>query len=188
MRRTRPIEGTTASSAGRHSAAPGEGAQPPGVAVPSPGARGARARTLRRRGAGLAGVVLVALTLGLSVVAVCSASHAAALRDRGVQAEAQVESVSEGWLWSADVRFALSSGDTRSATIGRQGWVSRPQPGTSVVVRYDPRDPSHTVMDARRAPSFVAAGWAAAMALACAFAAWAAFVGGLRPRRRRRSA
>lgn len=186
MRRTRPNDEPGLPSADRSpaleaQALAGEGGEltPPRPAGPLP----SRSPRLARL-AGALGVLLVAATLLLSVLAVRSAGQAAALRDRGVPAEAQVVAVGGGWRWSADVRFALPSGEVRTATIGRGGWASRPQPETTVEVRYDPRDPSGTIVEARRIPGFVEAAWTAIGALACAVAAGAAFSGRLVPRRR----
>ncbi|GAB7053081.1 DUF3592 domain-containing protein [Catenuloplanes indicus] len=76
--------------------------------------------------------------------------HAATLRERGIQARAEV--LRAGDDRNALLRFTTTGGQQITAEVGTLGWNPAPVAGGTAKVVYDPLNPAFSIAEARSAP------------------------------------
>ncbi|MDR7273557.1 DUF3592 domain-containing protein [Catenuloplanes atrovinosus] len=77
--------------------------------------------------------------------------HASALRERGIQAQADV--LRAGDDRSVLLRFTTAQGQEITAEVGALDWNPAPVAGDTAKVIYDPIDPGHSVTNAYSTPN-----------------------------------
>jgi hypothetical protein len=82
--------------------------------------------------------------------AVAAHRHTSALRDRGIQAQADI--LRTGGDRSVLLRFTTAKGQEITAEVGALDWDPAPVTGGTAKVVYDPVDPAGSVTDARSGP------------------------------------
>jgi hypothetical protein len=105
----------------------------------------------------------VFLGIAFGVAAVSSHREASALDANGLLAEAEVIAVDADHV---TVVFATSDRGRVQTEFSDFRVDPRPEPGTTMQVRYDPADPYRHIQDARLTPDFVGAWLLAAASLA----------------------
>ncbi|MFI5842370.1 DUF3592 domain-containing protein [Catenuloplanes sp. NPDC051500] len=96
------------------------------------------------------GALCLLATLLCLTGAVAAHRHTSTLRDRGIQAQADV--LRAGSDRSVLLRFTTAKGQEITAEVGALDWDPAPVTGGTAKVVYDPLNPAGSVTDARNGP------------------------------------